>query len=226
MIEMKISVFNGSPNGQNSATNVIVSAFLKGAETEGAETHNVFLCEQDIKHCKGCFSCWFKTPGRCILQDDMEKLLHLYNTSDIVCFATPVFTWNYTAYLKNFVDRLAPLKSPLLTEQNGKYDLADTKPREQRFMVIANCGFPGEHNFEVMKASFACCKPFLEIYRNCGKLLKTTKEDVKEKVDEYLSIVEQAGREAVAGDISEQTRAALDMPLMSVTDYVKYIGMG
>ena len=35
MIEMKISVFNGSPNGQNSATNVIVSAFLKGAETEG-----------------------------------------------------------------------------------------------------------------------------------------------------------------------------------------------
>lgn len=77
-----------------------------------------------------------------------------------------------------------------------------------------------------MKASFACCKPFLEIYRNCGKLLKNTRDDIKPIVDKYLSAVEQAGREAMTGDVSEETRAKLDMPLMSVMDYVKYIGMG
>lgn len=37
--------------------------------------------------------------------------------------------------------------------------------------------------------------------------------------------MEQAGFEAVTGDISSETRAKLDMPLMSVMDYVKYIGM-
>lgn len=223
---MKITVFNGSPSGKNSATNVIAASFLKGAETAGAETHSVFLYEKTIRHCQGCFSCWFKNPGRCILQDDMAELLNLYQTSDIVCFATPVYTWNYTAYLKNFVDRLAPLKSPVVTEQNGNYDLTDARPREQRFMVIANCGFPGENNFEVMRASFACCHPFLEIYRNCGKLLKSSKEEIKPIVDEYLQTVEKAGYEATHGNISAETQQKLNMPLMSVMDYVKFIGMG
>ena len=223
---MKITVFNGSPNGKSSATNIIVSSFLKGAVSAGADVENIFLCEKNIHHCNGCFTCWFKTPGKCVYQDDMNEMLRLYCNSDIICFATPVFTWNYTAYLKNFVDRLIPLKSPLITEKNGNYDLSDTKPRQQKFMVIANCGFPGDNNFEVMKASFSCCNPFLEIYRNCGKLLKTTKEDVKPVVEKYLAIVEQAGREAVIGDVSAQTMAQLNMPLMSVIDYIKYLGMG
>lgn len=93
-------------------------------------------------------------------------------------------------------------------------------------MVIANCGFPGDNNFEVMHTSFACCHPFLEIYRNCGKLLKSTNEDIKKIVNEYLKAVQQAGFETVMGDISEETQERLNMPLMSVADYIKYIGMG
>lgn len=156
----------------------------------------------------------------------MTELLHPYNTSDIVCFVTLVFTRNYTAYPKKFADWLAPLKNLLITKQNGNNDPAGTKLHTQYFIVIANCSFPGEINFKVVKVSFACCKYFLEIYCSCSKLLKTKIDDIKHIIDKYLSVVEQEEREKVTGDVLEETRVKQDMFLMSVIDYVKYIEMG
>ena len=45
---MKVTVFNGSPAGCNSATNVIAGAFLKGAISAGAEAEDIFLSEYHI----------------------------------------------------------------------------------------------------------------------------------------------------------------------------------
>lgn len=223
---MKFIVFNGSPAAADSGTNVIAQAFLGGAKRAGAETENVFLIEKNIGHCKGCFSCWFKTPGECILQDDMQELLEKYNSADIVCFASPVYTWNMTAALKNFVDRLIPLKSPLIINKDDNFDLTDSSPKTQRFIVISNCGFPGNNNFETMKMVFASCNPVLEIYRNCGKLLKSKDEKIKSVVDDYLKVVEQAGYEMTTQNkVSEKTKAGLQRELMSVPEYVRHIGM-
>lgn len=223
---MRFIVFNGSPAGENSSTNVICKAFLEGASRAGADVENVFLAEKKIEYCKGCFNCWFKTPGKCVLNDDMVDLLQKYNRSDVVCFATPVYTWNMTANLKAFVDRLAPLKSPLVVAKNDNFDLADAKPKTQEFVVISNCGFPGNNNFDTMRAIMASCNPMLEIYRNCGKLLKSKDEAVQQVVGEYLKIVEQAGFEiASSGEVSPDVKDNLDMELMSIMNYVKYIGM-
>jgi multimeric flavodoxin WrbA len=223
---MKFIVFNGSPAGVNSNTNVIAEAFLNGANRAGADIENVFLIDKNIGHCQGCFDCWFKTPGKCVMQDDMTELLDKYNAADVVCFASPVYTWNMTAALKNFADRLVPLKSPLIVNSGEKFDLADSKPKTQRFVVISNCGFPGNNNFETMKVVFASCNPVLEIYRNCGKLLKSKDEKIKATVNEYLRVVEQAGYEmATLNCVSEETKPKLEMQLISIPDYVKYIGM-
>ncbi len=223
---MKVTVFNGSPAGFNSATNVIADAFLKGAISSGAETENIFLKDYHINQCQGCFSCWFKTPGKCTMQDNMAQLLQKYNESDIVCFATPIYTWNMTTLLKNFVDRLAPLKCPRIKEENGNFDLQDAKTETQKFVIISNCGFPGENNFDVLRASVACCNPSLEIYRNCGKLLKSRTPEIVETVAKWLNVVEQAGKEmSTQGKISEITAKDLNMPLMSISDYIAYIQM-
>lgn len=223
---MKFIVFNGSPAGANSNTNVIAEAFLRGAKRADADTENMFLIDKNIGHCKGCFTCWFKTPGKCVMQDDMTELLDKYNAADVVCFASPVYTWNMTAALKNFADRLVPMKSPHIVNSGENFDLADSKPKAQQFVVISNCGFPGNNNFETMKAVFTSCNPVLEIYRNCGKLLKSKDEKIKATVNKYLQVVEQAGYEmATQNYVSEETKSKLEMQLMSIPDYVKFIGM-
>lgn len=223
---MKFIAFNGSPAGGNSATGRMLRAFLDGAARAGAQTELYHLGNYNIGQCRGCFACWFRTPGRCVQQDDMAALLGAYQSADVVCFGSPVYSWNMTALLKNFVDRLIPLKSPLLTEQNGNFDMADAQKREQKFVAVSNCGFPGENNFEIIRAAFSCCAPSLEIYRNCGKLLVSRQESVQALVHGYLHTVEQAGFEfAVRGAVTEETRARLDAPLLSTAEYVRFLGM-
>lgn len=106
---MKFTAFNGSPAGEKSAAGRMLGAFLAGAARAGAETELYQLGDYSI--------------GQCVQHDDMEKLLRAYQSADVVCLDSPVYSWNMTALPKNFADRLIPLKSPLLTEQAG-YEFA------------------------------------------------------------------------------------------------------
>ncbi|MCI1821739.1 MAG: hypothetical protein LKI76_08475 [Megasphaera sp.] len=56
---MKFIVFNGSPAGVNSNTNVIAESFLNGAKRANASTENVFLIDKNIMYCCGNFKLWF-----------------------------------------------------------------------------------------------------------------------------------------------------------------------
>ena len=82
-----------------------------------------------VAPCTGCGSCGLKTPGRCVVKDDMQDIFRQIVASDVLVIATPVRFGSYCAELKKVVDRFQPLMVPLYVVRGGemhfrgRYDL-------------------------------------------------------------------------------------------------------
>jgi multimeric flavodoxin WrbA len=92
---MNILAINGSPRGKNSNTDQLLIPFLKGAQEGGAIVEELYLSQKNIKGCQGCFACWVKTPGKCVLKDDMPELLDKVNAADVLIFGTPLYACGF-----------------------------------------------------------------------------------------------------------------------------------
>jgi len=225
---VKITIFNGSPRAENGNTHVMVRAFMKGARKGGAEVENVFLAKKEINPCRGCFSCWLKTPGECVIKDDMAELLKKFAGSDIVVFATPLYVDNVTGIMKNFMDRLIPGGDPHFEKDEGG-ECAHLMRSEKRvkLVVISNCGFPEQSHFQVLELLFKRVARNMrtevigEIYRGGGAILKDAPLILKPVISKYKKLLQKAGKEIVENQrLSKETRLKLEKPFMSDDRYI------
>jgi len=218
---MKLTVFNGSPRKAAGNTNTIVKAFLKGVEKAGWETENIFLAEKNIEHCGGCFACWGVTPGICKIKDDMGELIEKFIKSDIVCFASPLYTESVTSITKKFMERLIPFVNPHFREKNGETRHVLRYEKYPHYIVISNCGYAELSQFEVMSHLFhrfaneTDVEVKLEIYRTEGELLKVRHILLKPVINKYLKSVEKAGFQfASNGKVEQKLMEKLNKPLI------------
>jgi multimeric flavodoxin WrbA len=58
-----------------------------------------------IAPCKGCFKCWTKTPGECIINDAQREIYSDMARSDLIVLVTPVTFGGYSSELKKSLDR-------------------------------------------------------------------------------------------------------------------------
>jgi multimeric flavodoxin WrbA len=224
---MKITIFNGSPRGEKGNTQVMVEAFAAGATGAGAEVETIFLADKNYRGCTGCFTCWFKTPGKCIFDDDIAEMLEKMKVSDVLIFATPVYIDNVTGLMKNFMDRLAPLVDPHIETDEGGESRHILRGRSPKIGVISNCGFPEQSQFQVLELLFRRLarnmnsEVVCEIYRSGGGILKDAPLMLKPLVSRYKKLVSRAAREVVEkGRVSDELRAELEKPLISREQYV------
>lgn len=219
---MRVTVFNGSPRGRASNSHRIIEPLLEGARQAGAQTEEVFLVERNIEYCRGCFGCWTKTPGQCVIDDEMHELLELYLESDYVGLATPVYSMYMTALLKNFTDRLLPLATPHIHwAGDGSFYHKGRFRKYPRTFYVVNSGFPGKHNFDLFKAVAAIQSPVLQIYRNSGEVLSDAFAARIPAVAAFYDALRDAGREMVtSGRVSDETVSRLHAELISEEDYM------
>jgi putative NADPH-quinone reductase len=137
----------------------MVNHFCRGAKSAGAEVEYVKLKDMKINSCTGCYTCWTKTPGECIFQDDMSDLRLKFREADLIIFASPLYIFNVTGIMKNFLDRTLPNLKPYMLIENGETRHPHRYPqdKQQGFVVFSAAGFPEvENNFDGLKAMFRC----------------------------------------------------------------------
>jgi multimeric flavodoxin WrbA len=211
-----------------------VESFLKGASAAGADVENIFLAKKKIGRCLGCFSCWIKTPGECVIKDDMKELLHKHIVSDIVIFATPLYVDNVSGIMKNFMDRSIPLADPHFEKDpSGQARHVSRIKRSVNIGVIANAGFPEQDQFQVLKLLFkriaraGHAELVAEIYKGEGELLKSTDKEMAPVIAKYKESLVKAGGELVKNlMLSRETIEELEKPLIPYEDYVKAVNQG
>lgn len=226
---MKITAFNGSPKADRGNTHVIVSALLEGVAKAGASTENVLLVRKKIGHCIGCFTCWTKTPGKCVLKDDMEDLLKKYMASDIVIMASPLYVDHVTGIMKDFMDRSLPLVCPQFEMGDASQTRHVSRYEKYPSIVwVSNCGFPEKDQFAVLQ--LACERDIhnnkvdiiAQIYRSQGPLLTSDDPELEPVLSRYKELLRQAGAEiASKRKIPVDLQAELDKPLIPEDEYSK-----
>jgi multimeric flavodoxin WrbA/putative sterol carrier protein len=218
--KMKILAIQGSPRPKASNTEILLQEFLKGAQSQGAETKTVYLKEKEIHSCVGCYTCWAKTPGVCVLKDDMPELLEKVRNCDILVYATPLYNFNMTSLLKAFQERLLPLLDPHLIKTEEGHRHPPRYEVNRKIVLISNCGFPEVSHFDGLRQVFRHIErnggaPIIgELLMPAGELLKN--KGLGEKLQGVLQAAYRAGVEVIRdGSVSRETEARIQKPLIA-----------
>lgn len=71
------------------------------------EFENIFLSDCHLEFCRGCKLCFDKGESYCPLHNDRDRLIGKLETADGIIFATPNYSFQVSARMKNLFDRLA-----------------------------------------------------------------------------------------------------------------------
>jgi multimeric flavodoxin WrbA len=107
------------------------------------EVEEILLKEKEIADCLGCFDCWVKTPGICIIDDYGRKAAAKLINSDLTVFLTPVIFGSYSYQLKKALDRMIPLISPYFKKVKGEIH---HRKRYLKYPSILAIGIMKENN--------------------------------------------------------------------------------
>ncbi len=80
----------------------------------------VRLDAKSITACIGCWNCWLKTPGRCVMKDQMAESYPDYVNSDVVILLIDTAQGFISHKAKAFLDRTIPHYNPYIKIVDGE----------------------------------------------------------------------------------------------------------
>lgn len=225
---MKVLAFNCSPNMDEGNTALILNPFIEGMRNAGADVELLYTRKLKINYCTGEANCWFKHPGKCYQDDDMNMLYPNLRDADVWVFATPIYWDGVTGPMKNLIDRSAlPLCGPfyeLREGHNRTIKEGGWKPR--KVVLISCCGFWEMDNFDPLLSYMNAFSKNAD-YEFEGALLRPHVHSVKPmiesgQINDIFEAAKEAGRQLVKdGKMSTETLNTVSRELVPLEPYVQ-----
>lgn len=78
------------------------------------------LSKLKISNCIGCYSCWTKTPGKCVIRDDAVKVYPKIAASNRVLYISKVKYGSYDTVMKTMLERAIPVQQAFIRLVHGE----------------------------------------------------------------------------------------------------------
>lgn len=97
----------------------------------------VDLSQKKIANCVGCFGCWTKTPGKCVIRDDAVEIYPLIAQSDRVLYVSRVRYGGYDTPMKTMLERAIPVQQAFIRLLDGETHHVQRAVRPKTATILA-----------------------------------------------------------------------------------------
>jgi len=187
---MEILVLNGA-RAKDAKTDEVTNALASTLSATG-QVSVYKIRDLKVGDCLGCFGCWIKIPGKCVIDDDAQEIINKMPLSDLIVYVTPIVFGGYSYELKKVLDRQICGILPFFKNINGELHHPQRYEKIGKLAAIGVLPEPNPKSEEIFKKL---------IYRNSlnkqashyGAAIvyeKDTHPQVNEKICALLSQVE------------------------------------
>ncbi len=81
---------------------------------ENNKNRYIDLSKLKISNCIGCFGCWTKTPGKCVIRDDATKVYPVIAKSDKLIYVSKIKYGGYDSIMKTMLERAIPMQQAFI----------------------------------------------------------------------------------------------------------------
>lgn len=97
----------------------------------------VDVSQLKIANCVGCFGCWVKTPGKCVIRDDATTVYPLIAKSQKLIYVSRICFGGYDLVMKKMLERAIPIQQAFIRLHNGETHHVQRCVEEKDAVIIA-----------------------------------------------------------------------------------------
>ena len=112
------------------------------------------LSSLKIANCTGCFGCWTRTPGKCMIRDDAVKVYPIIAKSDTLLYVSRVKYGGYDTVMKTMLERAIPIQKAFIRILNDEthHVQRDVVPKKATIIAYGNISNEEQELFKSLVA--------------------------------------------------------------------------